>query len=154
MSITPATALSVTFNVASTVSTERADLEAAKAAYVGLLAVSDEALASPKRDWSSKVREFAINPAANAVLADVALAASSNVHMVGHTIALATITSAEPQVVHIHACLDTSGQDILDSDGNSLAVGGETHHPQDATVVASAGRWFVKKITSHPHTTC
>lgn len=146
--------MSVTFHIPSKISLDRTSLQAAKAAYVGLIRVSDDALAQPKIDWSSEVAQFAIDPAARAVLADIALAASSNVHMIGHSLVVATITSASPDEVQIHACLDTSGQDILDADGKSIGVGGETHHPQDATVVAANGRWAVKQISSDPNATC
>jgi hypothetical protein len=143
--------------VPSTVDVSTVDVDAAEAAYIGLISTSDKALADPHSDWSTQIRHFAVDPAASTVLADVALVASDDVRMVGHSKVIATVVKATASRVAINACVDTSGKDILDAEGNSVKAGdtAKSRHRQAATVIKTGGGiWAVQDIATDPSSKC
>jgi hypothetical protein len=141
--------------VAPGVDTTGIDVAAAKATYFSLVTLADRAVKDPSRDWSHDYYAYAIDPAASDLLHELEVIRDSGVRFVGHSSYTATLMNAAQDQIDLRVCVDNRGQDIQDSQGNSVKSGRGGSHPQNASLIRKPdGRWFVSEITGFPNKSC
>lgn len=98
--------------------------QAALTAYQQAWAVSDQAYAAPGQDWEPQIRQYIADPYALLVLKSLQSLANKQLHTVGSNKVDAVVTAVEGSgdgaKVTIEACVDSSGGDLLDANGNSV----------------------------------
>ena len=93
--------------------------KAALAALDGYIQVTNAASADPAaKDWTADVRKYTADPAATQFLESVASFVAAGVHQVSPPIYESpTVTSVVGNKVSVQACVDRTGQSIVDSEG-------------------------------------
>ena len=99
------------------------DAQAALAVYARAWQVSDQAYASPSKDWEGTIRESIADPYALLVIKSIQRLSENHLHTAGANKIEATVMavqgSGDGTKVSIEACVDSSDTDLLDQNGNS-----------------------------------
>ena len=124
----------------------------------------DQAYADPTQSWEPTVRQYIADPYASTVMKSIQSLASKQFHTVGSNKVDAVVTglegSGDGTKVTIAACVDSSGGDLLDANGNSvkapLPVGPRIK--QSANVYKYAdkdGGWLLSEVNvPNPYEPC
>lgn len=136
-----------------------ADANAAVEVYRKYWALSDQALADPGRDWTQQVSAVANGTAADLFLSDISALAQAGRRTTGWTEIEASVTKVDPALVHLTGCVDVSGTDVLDSEGQSVKVpnGPGTYERFPTTTQVGqvhSGAWLVTVDTFDRSSTC
>lgn len=98
--------------------------QAALTAYHQAWKVSDQAYADPTQDWEPAIRQYIADPYALVVLKSLQSLAGKQLHTIGSNNVDAAVTAVEGSgdgaKVTIEACVDSSGGDLLDTNGKSV----------------------------------
>jgi hypothetical protein len=131
------------------------DIDGAKAAYYGFLAVGDRAVADPTQDWRPEFAKYAIDPVLSSVVSEIAELADMGVRSIGHSAFYALATEVSTDKVKLRVCNDVSGVDRVDVNGASVGAASGDRHPQDVTVSRGTDRhWHVSFVVPHLDATC
>lgn len=136
-----------------------ADAKAAVEVYRAYWSVSDQALADPTNDWAQQIAAVADGTAGDLLLNDIHSLANAGRHTTGRTVIDATVIKVEPANVHLVGCVDVSGTDVVDANGQSVKVPdgpGTYERFQTATQVGQVqgGAWLVAVDTFDRDSTC
>lgn len=136
-----------------------ADAQAAVEVYRRYWALSDRALADPNTDWTQQIATVADGTAADFLLDDIHSLAEAGRHTTGHTAIEATVVKAGPANVQLTGCVDVSGTDVVDANGQSVKAPdgpGTFERFQTATQVGQvqSGAWLVTVDTFDRNSTC
>jgi len=138
--------------------------QAALTAYHQAWTVIDQAYADPTQSWEPTIRQHIADPYASVVMKSIQSLASKQFHTVGSNKVDAVVTALEGSgdgtKVTIAACVDSSGGDLLDANGNSvkapLPVGPRIK--QSANVYKYAdkdGGWLLSEVNvPNPYEPC
>lgn len=96
-----------------------AESEAAIEIYGDFRRLTDLILSEPEVDRSSELGLLATGTAGDLVASAQSSMKARNLHAVGSTSGVVTVTSVESGLVNLSVCVDASQQDLLDDKGNS-----------------------------------
>ena len=136
-----------------------ADATAALGVYRQYWALLDEANSTPGIDRTEQISRVAIADAAELFAENDNLLVRNGYHTVGVTAVEAQVTKVEPALVHVSACIDVSGTEVVDADGRSLGAadgpGSHLRFISNAQIGQFAGgRWLVTVDNIDRNTTC
>jgi len=139
--------------------TQVADAQAALDAYGRYQALVGVAGADPGRDWTAEISVVATAVAESQLVEALTQTAARGQRTAGSAQISPVVASAEPALVIIQDCVDSSSPDFLDSNGNSIkapdAAGTYYRHPASAQVVQVLdGSWRVALAPDDWSTTC
>jgi hypothetical protein len=136
-----------------------ADAQAALEVYTRYQTLINQAGADPGRDWTAEIS--AVTSAVAEVQLNEALAqtAARGQRTSGESTISPTVLSAEPGVVVIRDCVDSSGADFIDANGKSIKApdveGSYYRHVASAQIIqVQDGTWRVAFTTDDWTTKC
>lgn len=153
--VTLAASLVVEIALPVELKTNRAEAEAAIAAYRGNVEVLDRAMHEPTKDWSTELARYAMDPVLSSDVAAVAEKAKQRVRSAGHVAYRGAVTAATPDEVHLRLCNDVRGRDWIDVENGLSVKASQGGRMQEITVTyTSDKRWLVSAIHTETETPC
>lgn len=136
-----------------------ADAQAALDVYGRYQALVGVAGADPGRDWTAEISVVATAVAESRLVEALTQTAARGQLTAGSAQIAPVVMGAEPSLVIIQDCVDSSNADFLDSNGNSIkapdAAGTYYRHPAAAQVVQlQDGSWRVAVASDDWSTRC
>jgi len=119
---TPAGGLTVAPLPADLTQEQITDATAALEVYRQYWALLDEANSTPGINRSEQISRVAIDDAAQLFAENDNLLVTNGYHIVGLTTVEAQVTKVEPALMHVSACIDVSGTEVIDAEGRSLGA--------------------------------
>lgn len=140
---------------------QQADAQAAITAYINALRVTDEAYSDPSRpDLETFIRQYIADPRASQVLQAASSMVANGEHSTGYSSAEVQATGVEGNMVSLTVCVDSSGKDLLDSQGESiraqLPVGDRIKQTANVYKYSEEnGGWLLSELnTPQPYEPC